>query len=263
MAKGYTMIVEPTLLYPLLKYGKYDDYAVPILYWLTEELYKELGEQLADVEMDVMQAGGFGTNYPAIGIYDKPSDWEFQNSIVKACDKLLRQRPISELTDFIASTDIDWKALTNDLMKDNFNPALYYRSSVRLQFRAFEPSSDLNEETEFRLWLEKTYEDAKKNIPSKKWNDIKNTTTLFLSAIGLLTFGNLATIPDILDCIPFIEYLSTRQIGWVLKVILPLPEDLNPLYHIDALKFWLQKNSPNLHFEGSEGKFVFSDVAQP
>jgi len=138
MAKVY-QIIEPRLLSSLM-----DNYAVPILYWLTEELYKELGDTLANVEMDVIQAGRFGTNYPAIGILDKPLDFDFKNVLIETSNRLLRERPISEIIDFIASTKIDWNAVTTELMKDNFNPALWYRAEVRLKFHSFQPPNDLN-----------------------------------------------------------------------------------------------------------------------
>jgi hypothetical protein len=52
------------------------------------------------------------------------------------------------------------------------------------------------------------------------------------------------------------------MLAWVLKVILALPENLDPFEDEDAVKNWVQINRANLHWEESEGKFTLIEITE-
>ncbi|MEP6987731.1 MAG: hypothetical protein ABI970_19165, partial [Chloroflexota bacterium] len=110
MAKGYR-IIEPIQIDPLLKYDRYHSHAMPIFYWLIGELYKELKDQLADVEIEVIKVEYMGA-YPALGLYYeiKPYEapnFELEKTVEETANRLLRERPISEIINFIVASDVD------------------------------------------------------------------------------------------------------------------------------------------------------------
>jgi hypothetical protein len=119
MGKGYR-IVDPELLYPFLYSGKYDDYAVAILHWLMQELRLELKDWLVSVEMEVIRTGTPQRGaYPVIGLTGDNSTHQLQQLAQETADRLLQERPITEIIKFIAESDTDWKTLTVKIMTIN------------------------------------------------------------------------------------------------------------------------------------------------
>ena len=118
MAKGYRLI-EPIEVSPLPGYKIYQEYAVIVLHWLAQELYKELGEKLAKVEVEIIQVVHYFGAYPALGLHYEPYDLELEQLVEDTCNRLIRERPISELIKFIVESQLDWKLETAKLMKQN------------------------------------------------------------------------------------------------------------------------------------------------
>jgi hypothetical protein len=118
MSKGYRTL-EPRRLSPLMVEPKYWDYVNATFHWLIEELYGELTDQLIDVELEVIRVERFELGYPAIGLHYDPIELRLEKLIEETCDKLLRERPISELVEFIATSGIDWSAETVKLMAED------------------------------------------------------------------------------------------------------------------------------------------------
>jgi hypothetical protein len=118
MGKAYRL-VEPRQIYPFMANLKYQEYAVILFYWLIQELKVELSQQLAGAEVEVIQVVHLGA-YPAIGIhFDDMSnnDTSLEELIQVTAEKLLEERPISELIEFIARDKNDWKEITETVME--------------------------------------------------------------------------------------------------------------------------------------------------
>jgi hypothetical protein len=120
MGKGYR-IVEPILLDPLMVESKHHEQAIALFCWLIEELYKELGNELTDIEIDVISVMFLGPGYPALGLYSEreiPSDTaeRIRDLVEYTANTLLQERPISELVKFIAESNVNWKTVKAKIM---------------------------------------------------------------------------------------------------------------------------------------------------
>ncbi|MEM9953056.1 MAG: hypothetical protein AAF846_15735 [Chloroflexota bacterium] len=107
----YEHTIESHVVYPR---------RVAIYHWLIEELYKELGELLADVELDVIRIGrrlwGVGT-YPTIwftGDYGDYNQFEFEELIEETCYKILNRISLEDLEKAINADGIDWGRVTEE-----------------------------------------------------------------------------------------------------------------------------------------------------
>src|SRR5215204_7124946 len=117
MSKGYILIEEPTKLESLFVNRLYFDAAVIIFQWLISELYAELGNQLEDVEIEVIKIVHHSPHnkYPGIGVHYKNRD-SVSSEDVKALikliettiDRLLEEKSVQDLVMFIAAKGIDW-----------------------------------------------------------------------------------------------------------------------------------------------------------
>ncbi len=116
MSIGYR-IVEPQQVDPLMVDAKYREYAVVIFYWFIEELYKELGHALDNVNIEVIKVCYLGC-YPALGLQHEGDDAHIDDLVSQTADRLLEQRPVSEFIKFVATSDIDWRAVTTQLMSN-------------------------------------------------------------------------------------------------------------------------------------------------
>jgi hypothetical protein len=264
MAKGYR-IIEPVLIDPLLKYDKYHSYAVPIFYWLIEELYKELKDQLEGVDIEVIKVEYMGA-YPVLGLkyeikpYEAPN-FQLEKTVEETANRLLRERPISDLVNFIATSGMDWKEMTAWVMTKSTNFASLYREKVWDRFYPYHPFNDAVDQAEFRLVLERVYKDAKENLRSPNDSTTYNSKYLFLSAIGLLAYGVLSSVSDILDNMRLVPE-DCHQMAGVINFILPLPEGMNVFNNPDATKIWVARNRNNLQFREGEGMFILTDHPQ-
>ena len=117
MGKGYR-IIEPDQLYPLVRPGQYDEYIIAILHWLVQELYIELKDELEGVEIEVIKYIFRSLSaYPVLGLHYDPINREMEKKVEATIDRLLLERPISELIKFIAESGKDWKEVTQEIMK--------------------------------------------------------------------------------------------------------------------------------------------------
>jgi len=131
MGKGYRL-VELEYVADLAVDKRNIEYAVVVYSWLIKELYLALNDQLADVELEVIKVIHFAA-YPSIGIHYKPSmrdekpdrttpedlkiGEEIEKLVQRTAEKLLEERPVREIIQFIGSSDIDWKARVDEIMK--------------------------------------------------------------------------------------------------------------------------------------------------
>lgn len=148
-------------------------------------------------------------------------------------------------------------------MNRDTNPALAYRELIRSVFRSFDPSHSSDEQKEFESWLKKFYGDATSQARSPtdsgtRRNTREDSLTLFVTAVGLLTYGALDYVSDILDNVPATPR-NIRQLAWVLKAMLPLPENLDPLQDANAVKQWVITNRANLEWHSDNGRFVLKE----
>lgn len=120
MAKGYRL-VEPITLDPLFADKKYFTFAVAIFHWLIPQLHKELGSKLQDVDIEVIKVEHFGS-YIALGIsyegIETSSDTSLEELVEDTIERLLRERPVIELVEFISKDDIDWTEETKKILKE-------------------------------------------------------------------------------------------------------------------------------------------------
>jgi hypothetical protein len=143
MGKQYK-VVELKYVNSLIVEG-YLEYAVAVYSWVIKELYIMAREKLANVEIEVIKFQ-YLSAYPAIGIHYKPVGdedsretfvapsaetyfrnekippyfkvWEEIEKFVQVtADRLLEERPVQELLQFIGSSNTDWKSLTDEIMK--------------------------------------------------------------------------------------------------------------------------------------------------
>jgi hypothetical protein len=123
MGKGYR-IVEPSELDPLFSNRKYFDIAVAIFHWLIAELYVELGDELQDVEIEVIKVVYHlaQNGYPALGVHylnnDVINDTRIEDLVEVTANRLLKEKPLSEVIKFIATSDKNWKEVTAKLLND-------------------------------------------------------------------------------------------------------------------------------------------------
>lgn len=117
--KGYDILV-PEELYKYKTSSKHDHdvFIVAIPFWLLQELYIELNDELEEVEIDIINVKYLGS-YPALGIssdainaYDKR-----YNFIEATCNRLLKHKPLHEFIAFMMSDDRDWVEVTKSIMK--------------------------------------------------------------------------------------------------------------------------------------------------
>ena len=112
-------IVVPESLRYLLADSKYHEYAVLILHWLIPELYKELKDELKGVKVEVVKIEYLGA-YPALGLQSEtinPYNSRLDELVETTVEKLLRDKSIIEIIDFMTTDDVDWKDVTNNIMR--------------------------------------------------------------------------------------------------------------------------------------------------
>ncbi|MCA0457097.1 MAG: hypothetical protein LCI00_24210 [Chloroflexi bacterium] len=257
MTKGYR-VIEPTLINSIIVDSKYHAYAVSVLFWLVEEIYKALKDQIDTFDIEVIKVEYMGA-YPALGVQYQRKPFEAPNYsleklIEETSNRLLSEKSISELTKYIAASEVDWNEMASWVMTER-HVASTYRIQVWNEFYPYHPFDYAVDQLAFRDMLENAYEAAKEKLRS---SNNENTTRkyLFLSAIGLLAYGFLNTVPDIVES----GSLVNKDYRWLISIlnfIFPTPKGMNVFNDPDDFKIWLQANSSNLYFKESAGKFTF------
>ncbi len=120
MGKSYRL-VRVKYIDGLLAYEQYWDYAVAILHWLAKELFDELHNELPDVEIQIVHYVHMSiSEYPVLAVHFpdiERNDTAIEDRVAVVANRLLQERPISELVQFISANEIDWKEVTKKIME--------------------------------------------------------------------------------------------------------------------------------------------------
>jgi hypothetical protein len=147
-------------------------------------------------------------------------------------------------------------------MQESVPAAKAYRDGVQTVTRAFQPSGDGNEDTEFYNFLDNLYVNEKSREETIAEDARKEANlAVFVSAVGLFAYGRLDVVEDILNNIPSPRNL--RRLAWVLNALLPMPRSLDPLTDIEAVRSWVTANRDELLWDRNEEKFAFRVQSTP
>lgn len=146
-------------------------------------------------------------------------------------------------------------------------PAQKYREWVHSDALFYEdplgPTSD--EQLAFRTALEEVYTTAKDELHAalvEKDTEAKilhgHQIALLILAVGLLTYGRLDVVDDILNGIP-VAPRNIRMLAGSLKALLPMPENLSPFGNPEEVKHWVMSNESKLRWSEESGKFLLED----
>jgi hypothetical protein len=142
----------------------------------------------------------------------------------------------------------------------NPQPGDFYRDIVReLCINSNTQNSNLDSDTEFYHYLERCYNADKKALDDAgiKKGSPKSvsgiTNGLFVFAVGLFTFGRLDVAEDIVHRAP--KTGALRRLELVLDVLLPLPNNLEPMYDPAGFQRWLAKHRNNLRWNSKSGLY--------
>jgi hypothetical protein len=145
-------------------------------------------------------------------------------------------------------------------MNESLNPALIYRNAVRQLCLQYHLDPVVDQDDHFRSYLENQYKLEKEQLgfllyskaPANQSTSVRNG--LFVLAVGLLAFGNLDMVDDILHNIPAAGEI--RHLVFALKALLPLPENLDPQHDYDEMSKWISTNKAKLKWDEKKGKFL-------
>jgi hypothetical protein len=146
------------------------------------------------------------------------------------------------------------------------HPASFFREAVRQLCARYEAPQNRDAESQyeaFRVFLEQSYQTAiQRYEQSIANNDTEgriraNQLGRFMLAVGLLTYGRVDVVEDILDNMPLPE-ATIGRLAWVLKGLMPMPEDLDPLKDIEAVRKWVLENKSRLKWDERSEKYVFA-----
>jgi hypothetical protein len=120
MKKGSYSLVYPSALKYLSSANKFV-LAILIMNWLIEELYKELEEELEGVEVEVVGVENHtGGPYPNLGLNyegEVSNDMKLEKLVEETCDRLLKEKPIKDLINFIG--DMNWETFTKTFLRED------------------------------------------------------------------------------------------------------------------------------------------------
>ncbi len=116
MERGY-QIIEPTELNQLARSPIHHELAVAIMYWLIPQVLCKIGGDRENVELEVIRVSYQGTYSGRLGVHYKHRDHMDLGPLIESTvNALLHERPISELVDAIAASDVSWRDVTETLM---------------------------------------------------------------------------------------------------------------------------------------------------
>jgi hypothetical protein len=80
---------------------------------------------------------------------------------------------------------------------------------------------------------------------------------IFVCATGMLTYGQIEVVPDVLNNIP--ESGNARRLANVVSLLFPLPDELHPLTHPTAVVTWVENHKHKLHWNAIKEIFTLSE----
>jgi hypothetical protein len=144
-------------------------------------------------------------------------------------------------------------------------PAQKYRESVHYVSPFYEAplGSTSEEQLAFRTALEEVYTAGKADLEAALADEDKEAamilshrTVLLTTGVGLLAFGRLDVVGDILNGIPVAPRKSRALGAGSLKALLPMPGILSPYDNPDEVSRWVKANESRLRWSEDSGKFL-------
>jgi hypothetical protein len=153
-------------------------------------------------------------------------------------------------------------------MSEELNLAEKYRKMVHAGSTFYDRyDRPLGRETEelasFRIALEQAYMRGKEylrlSVSQEDEESIASDRSgLLLIGVGLLTYGRLDVVEDILNGIPTAPQ-NMRHLAGSIKDLLPLPRTLDPFENPEEVKNWVQLHEARLRWSEESGKFLLED----
>lgn len=144
-------------------------------------------------------------------------------------------------------------------MKSTEPPFLFYRNAVHeiyLELKGRKsPSKDSRTDQHFYDDLERAWQEAHLDFRNANNEQSRESARagMFLCAVGLLTFGRLDVVDDMLDWNPGRGVI--RKLLFAIEKLLPLPEDLDPKQNPAETKAWIKSKEQQLLWSEQDGIF--------
>jgi len=89
-----------------------------ILLWLIECVDSDLKDELKDVSLEVVTAQYVGDGYPCLAIhyFNKENPQDVGPIVEAAVERLLDEKSVLDLVEFIATSNVNWTARLNKIM---------------------------------------------------------------------------------------------------------------------------------------------------
>lgn len=148
-------------------------------------------------------------------------------------------------------------------MFNESTPAKFYRATIRSLCLLFVPLQNEAWKPYFRSYLEENWQKESENLGRLEANNgssqtiVETRISLFIFAVGLVTYGRLDVIRFMLRHIPQVGKLS-RMTKVVLDV-LPLPERVVTQRDWEVVANWVEEHYDELEWEAETEKFVFKE----
>lgn len=147
-------------------------------------------------------------------------------------------------------------------METKVQAARFYRNMVRQICEMYAPIPAIDDNARFFRYLEQRYDNAKRRIQNllDKHAEVSEIDlerhALFVFAAGLLTYGRVDVVDDILAHIPPSGHV--RRLAWTVSTLMPMPTELDPLDNLDDATAWIQENRTRLNWNVKEEKFTLN-----
>jgi len=117
MKKGYQLLVTPKLA-GLQRQRFSHQPLMAILLWLIECVDSDLKDELKDVSLEVVTAQYVGDGYPCLAIhyFNKENPQDVGPIVEAAVERLLDEKSVLDLVEFIATSNVNWTARLNKIM---------------------------------------------------------------------------------------------------------------------------------------------------
>lgn len=144
-------------------------------------------------------------------------------------------------------------------------PGDFYRDIVRelcINFSSNE--NDIESDDEFYTYLDSSYRADKQALQEAGYvvgspKSVSGVTNgMFVFAVGLFTYGRLDVVEDIVKRIP--KTGNVRRLEFVINVLLPIPDNLEPMDDPGEFHRWLQENQQKLVWNKNKGLFEWKDT---
>lgn len=148
------------------------------------------------------------------------------------------------------------------------NPAKYWRKVICQDWEPLHsPPAGVDPDEYYRTFMNDIYTKEQHRreehiAHSAPGADMKGENTVFfVFGLGLLTYGRLDVVEDIINNIPRNPSAqNVRSLIAALKAIVPIPAELDPRNDPEAVKKWFGKNRAKLKWNEKNGMFVFDTI---